>query len=87
MGSHRSRVLIHARKILEFGLVAAILIAVGGFGGTEPVSWGLAEMIVMLLGILLLAFIPKIRRIVSVRRLALPLALLAWIGIQWLASR
>lgn len=76
-----------ARKILEFGLVAAILIAVGGFGGTEPVSWGFAEMIVMLLGILLLALHPRISAIASVRRLALPLALLAWIGIQWFASR
>jgi O-antigen ligase len=76
-----------SRKILEFGLVAAILIAVGGFGGTEPVSWGFAEMIVMLLGILLLALTPRISAIASARLLALSVALLAWVGVQWFASR
>ena len=76
-----------AHKILEFGLVAAILIAVGGFGGTEPVSWGLAEVIVMLLGILVLALPSRAPPIASARLMALPLVLLAWVGVQWFASR
>jgi O-antigen ligase len=75
------------RKTLEFGLFAAILIAVGGFGGTEPVSWGLAEVIVMLLGILLLALPSRNPAGASPKLLIFPVALLAWVGVQWLASR
>lgn len=75
------------RKILELGLVAAVLIAVGGFGGTEPVSWGLVQVIVMFLGILLLAFPPRNSVSASAKLLVPSVALLAWIGVQWFASR
>ena len=73
--------------ILEFGLCAAILIAVAGFGGTEPVSWGVSESLILLLGLLLVArpganLARHWRKVV-----ALPIGLGAWLAVQWLASR
>ena len=46
---------LSTRAILEFGLFAAILIAVAAFGGTQPVAWGISESLIFLLGILLVA--------------------------------
>jgi len=75
------------RKVLEIGLFAAIAIAVGGFGGTEPVSWGVSEVIVFTLGLLLIARLSS-RSAREYAGLAwLPLLLGAWIAFQWLASR
>lgn len=75
------------RKILEFGLFAAILIAVGGFGGAEPVPWGVAEAVVLLLGLLLLMR-PSVNPARGRKKLLwFPAALGAWVAVQWFASR
>lgn len=75
------------RNVLEFGLFAAIALAVGGFGGTEPVSWGISEALIFLLGFLLAARVSRESAREYARLLWLPLVLAAWIAAQWLESR
>ena len=73
-------------RIPEFGLGAAIVLAVGGFGGTEPISWGIAQTLILLLGLLLVAN-PRSRSSVPARKLFwIPVVLVAWVAIQWLSS-
>ena len=68
-------------------MFAAILIAVAGFGGTEPVTWGISESVILLLGLLLVAR-PSEHLGRGLWKLAwFPSALGAWISVQWLASR
>ncbi|HKV05102.1 MAG TPA: O-antigen ligase family protein [Candidatus Acidoferrales bacterium] len=76
-----------SRKFLEIGLVAAVFVAAGGFGGTEPVSWGVAQTLIFLLGLLLLAIPrnPYIDR--GAKLLAVPAVLALWIAVQWFESR
>jgi putative inorganic carbon (hco3(-)) transporter len=75
------------RKCIEFGLFAAILISVGSFGGTEPISWGISEALVLLVGLLLVARPPKNSSPDYSRLLWFPAVLAAWIAMQWFASR
>jgi O-antigen ligase len=75
------------RKILEFGLIAAVMLAVGGFGGTEPVAWGVSETLILLLGFLLIVPPADGQGRRYGKLLWFPLALGAWVAAQWLASR
>ncbi|HTS13121.1 MAG TPA: O-antigen ligase family protein [Candidatus Limnocylindrales bacterium] len=75
------------RKVLEIGLVAAVALAVAGFGGTEPVSWALSQDFVFLLAAALILNPAKAlagSRSISFWGLA---ALATWIAFQWLAAR
>jgi O-antigen ligase len=74
-------------KVLEFGLVTAIVLAVGGFGGTEPITWGIAQALIVLLGLLLVLSPPKRASRKSGQLLWIPTALVAWVAAQWLGSR
>jgi O-antigen ligase len=75
------------RKVLEFGLVTAIVLAVGGFGGTEPISWGIAQVLTVLLGLLLVLSPPGRASRMSGQLLWIPAALATWVAAQWLGSR
>jgi O-antigen ligase len=75
------------RRVLEFGLVTAIVLAVGGFGGTEPISWGIAQALIVLLGLLLVANPPRRASRTNRQLLWIPMALVAWVATQWLGSR
>jgi O-antigen ligase len=75
------------RKVLEFGLFAAILISICGFGGTEPISWGICEALIFLLGLILLLARQNQTHIQCDVPLFLAAAvLIAWISIQLVAS-
>ena len=74
------------RKIIELGLLSAVLISVGGFGGTEPISWGIAEALVLLAGLVLAARAKNFARDYK-RLLWLPAVVSAWIAMQWFESR
>jgi O-antigen ligase len=91
-GNCRSRALTRfevrvLRKILEFGLLAAVLLAVGGFGGTEPVAWGVSEVLILLLGLFLVVLPAGKQTRRYWKLLWFPLMLGAWIAAQWFASR
>ena len=75
------------RRILEFGLVTAVVLAVGSFGGTEPVSWAIVQSMILFLGLLLAAHPPRRPWRPSWKVFWIPAVLLAWVAIQWLASR
>ena len=75
------------RRVLEFGLVIAIALAVGGFGGTEPITWGITQSLIILLGLLLVMSPPGNTSRTGRRLLQIPIALVAWVATQWLASR
>ena len=75
------------RKILEFGLIAAVMLSVGGFGGTEPLSWGASQALILLSGLLLVALPSGNQTRHEQKLLLFPLALGAWVAVQWLASR
>ena len=68
------------RKIPEFGLIAAVVLAVGGFGGTEPVSWGISQALILLSGLLLVAFSRGGQMRHYRKLLWFPLALGVWIA-------
>jgi O-antigen ligase len=74
-------------KVLEFGLVTAIVLAVGGFGGTEPITWGIAQALIVLLGLLLVLSPPRHASRTSGQLIWIPTALVAWVAAQWLGSR
>jgi O-antigen ligase len=76
-----------SRKLLEIGLAAAILIAVGGFGGTEPVPWGIVEVLIFLLGLLVVACPTKSPASHYTKLLWFPLMLGAWVAVQSFESR
>lgn len=75
------------RRILEFGLLAAIFLAAGGMGGTPPIPRSLAEILLFALGLLYLVTAPSTAPRAFAKLLPLPLALCAWIAFQWFASR
>lgn len=75
------------RKVLEFGLIAAIFIAVGGFGGIPPLPRALFEILILVLGLLLASRLPKNFFAPWVRLLWFPAVMGAWVMIQWLGSR
>ena len=75
------------RKALEFGLIAAIFIAVGGFGGTSPIPRAVFQILILLLGLLLAASPRKISSADWKRLLWFPAVLGGWVMIQWLGSR
>jgi O-antigen ligase len=76
------------RKAFEFAFFAAIAIAVGGFGGTVPVAWGISEILVFALGLILVLFPEKTAAGTPYRKLLwFPAVLAAWIFVQWLLSR
>lgn len=74
------------RKILEFGLLAAIFLTVGGMGGTPPIPRALFEVLVFLLGLLLVAMPLQNRLRASATPFVVPGVLCGWIAVQWLAS-
>ena len=75
------------RIILEAGLVAAILIAVGGFGGTEPISWGISQILIFALGIILVLSPGQESRSGHAKLFVFPFALAVWATVQWIESR
>ncbi len=70
------------------GLLAAVFLAVGSFGGTEAFTWGVVEAMILLLGLaLLLGGAIEIRRD-NARRFLGPAALLVFLAVEyWLAAR
>jgi O-antigen ligase len=76
------------RKLFEFAFFAAVAIAVGGFGGTVRVAWGISEILVFALGLILVLFPEETTAVTPYRKLLwFPAALTAWIFAQWLLSR
>jgi O-antigen ligase len=75
------------RRILEFGLVTSIFLAVGSFGGTEPIFWGIVQALILLLGLLLAVHPPRRPWRPARNVLWIPVVLIAWVAIQWLGSR
>jgi O-antigen ligase len=75
------------RRVLEFGLVTAIVLAVGGFGGTEPITWGIAQALIILLGLFLVISPPENTSRTRRQLLWIPTALVAWVAAQWVGSR
>jgi O-antigen ligase len=75
------------RKVIEFGLIGAIFIAVGGFGGTSPIPRAVFESLILLLGVLLASNPSKFPGEDWKKLLWFPAALCAWVMIQWLGSR
>ncbi len=70
------------------GLLAAVFLAVGSFGGTERITWGVVEAVVLLLALfLLLSRAIELRRENAGRFLA-PAALIVFLGVGYgLAAR
>jgi O-antigen ligase len=75
------------RKILEFGLIAAIFVAVGGFGGTPPIPRAVFEILILLLGLILCLSPSQNDGAPWGKFLMLPATLCAWVAIQWIGSR
>jgi len=81
------------RHAIETTFIAAIFLAVAGFGGTEPVSWAISQDLIFLVAAALLLH----RRETSADRngsrgKSLPVlltlaALVIWVVVQWLGSR
>jgi len=74
-------------KAAEIGLVGAVVLAVASFGGTEPISWAIVELVVLWLGVWFLA-----ANFVSARQktrlpLLAPAVLFLFVVIQLVASR
>jgi O-antigen ligase len=81
------RGLLENGKLLELGLIAAIFIAVGGFGGTPAIPRALFQIPILFLGLLLAASPPKNSPVPMGKLLWFPAVLCAWVAIQWIASR
>jgi O-antigen ligase len=81
----RSKPLILLR-LVEITFVAAVFLAVSGFGGNEPLSWTISQDLIFVVAIALL-FIHRKSKIQGGRLPLLALAILAsWVFIQWVAS-
>jgi len=74
------------QKILQFGLLAAIALPVLDLGGTEPIGWGLAEILIFSLGICLVIYPPGNFCMRSWKLILPPVALLLWIAAQRLET-
>ncbi len=71
-------------KTYEIGLVAAVVAAVGVFGGTETLSWSAVETLLLLLGLTLVAQWREAQER-SWRGWLAPAVLLLLVAAQWLA--
>lgn len=76
-----------ARKLLEFGFVAAIFLGVGAMGATPAIPRALVEVVLFSLGLLLVFALPQNSGRSLAKLLPIPALLFAWIAVQWLASR
>jgi len=78
-----------ARAVIELSFVAAILLAVAGFGGNEPLSWSISQDLVFATAIAMLLRNREAKR--NSRRIkpgSVALSALAlWVFAQWAASR
>jgi O-antigen ligase len=76
------------QALLEFAFFAAIAVAVGGFGGTARLPWGVVEILILLLGLcLVLRTSPHSPPTPYRRLLCFPVGFIGWIALQWFASR
>jgi O-antigen ligase len=82
-----------APKILEIGLAGAIGIAVGGFGGTEQLSWGIAQVLLLSICLMLVVLPASVMEQSHTHINAhmkihwIPVTLVSWVGIQWIGSK
>jgi O-antigen ligase len=87
------------RHAIETTFIAAIFLAVAGFGGTEPVSWAISQDLIFLVAAALLLHRPEPnadgnespdrtgRRERSLPALLILAGLVIWVVVQWLGSR
>ena len=81
------------RYTVETAFIAAIFLAVAGFGGTEPVSWAISQDLIFLVAGALLLHRRETtadrsgRREQNVPALLTLAALVIWVVVQWLGSR
>lgn len=78
---------VTVRGVLEAGLFISVLIAVAGFGGTEPAPWGISESVILFLGLLLAICAPANPGRARWKLVWFPAILSTWIVVQWFASR
>ncbi len=73
-------------RLLEIGLIGAVVLAVASFGGTEPISWAIVQGVLLILGLVLVA--RPAAGCLGSRSVPMlgPGALLSLVGIQWLGS-